>query len=45
MEGRRLILSDGTVIEDGQAGLADGNLWLYLPGYTMQDAAGKGGLQ
>ena len=39
MEGTRLILNDGTVIEGGQAGLSDGFLWLYLPGMTMQAAA------
>lgn len=41
MEGRRLILNDGTIIEDGNAGCADGFLWLWLPdGYTMSQAAG-----
>ena len=39
MEGRRLILNDGTTIENGEAGCADGSLWCYLPGYTMQQAA------
>ena len=39
MEGTRLILNDGTIIENGRAGLDSGFLWLYLPGYTMQDAA------
>jgi hypothetical protein len=38
-EGQRLILNDGTVIEDGSAGLADGFLWLYAGGYTMTAAA------
>lgn len=38
-QGIRLILNDGTVIEDGRAGLADGFLWLRLPGFTMQEAA------
>lgn len=37
--GVRLILKDGTVIENGQAGLADGFLWLTLEGMTMQRAA------
>ncbi len=41
MEGQRLILSDGTVIENGQAGLASGFLWLWLPGWTMIDAVQK----
>lgn len=38
-EGQRLILNDGTVIEDGSAGLADGSLWLYVGWYTMAEAA------
>ena len=37
--GVRLILNDGTVIEEGRAGLADGFLWLRLPEFTMQEAA------
>ena len=36
----RLKLNDGTVIEDGQAGLAQGILWLWFTGYTMAQAAG-----
>ena len=40
MEGIRLILMDGTTIEDGSAGYADGFLWLTLPGWTLQQAAG-----
>lgn len=39
MEGQRLILNDGTTIEDGMAGYSEGCLWLRLPGYTMQQAA------
>ena len=39
MEGLRLILNDGTVIEDGRAGYSDGFLWLYITGYTMQQGA------
>lgn len=35
----RLILNDGTIIENGRAGYAIGFLWLRLPGYTMQEAA------
>lgn len=35
----RLILNDGTIIENGWAGLADGFLWLWLPGWTIQQAA------
>lgn len=38
MEGLRLILTDGTIIENGSAGLA-GVLMLFFPGYTMQEAA------
>lgn len=38
MEGVRLILMDGTIIEDGTAGYSDGFLWLYLPGWTIQQA-------
>lgn len=38
-EGQRLILNDGTIIEDGQCGYADGNLWCYMTGYTIQQAA------
>ena len=37
--GRRLILADGTRIENGEAGYYDGFLWLKLPGMTMAEAA------
>ena len=37
-EGQRLILNDGTVIEDGSCGYADGHLWCWLF-CTMQAAA------
>ena len=37
--GHRLILADGTEIENGRAGYADGYLWLWMPGYTMAEAA------
>lgn len=37
--GRRLILNDGTVLEDAQAGYDSGVLWCYVPGITMQQAA------
>lgn len=37
--GRRLILDDRTVIEDGEAGYADGFLWLWFSGMTMQEAS------
>lgn len=39
MTGRRLILKDQTAIENGEAGYSDGFLWLYLPGYTVAEAA------
>ena len=39
MEGQRLILNDGTIIEGGRAGYADGFLWLYLTEITMMQAA------
>ena len=39
-EGQRLILMDETTIEDGKCGYADGRLWCWLIGYTMQQAAG-----
>lgn len=38
--GRRLILADGTRIEDGEAGYAEGFLWCYFGGMTMTEAAG-----
>lgn len=37
--GRRLILADRTVIENGEAGYADGFLWLWFSGMTMQEAS------
>lgn len=37
--GRRLILADGTSIENGAAGYNSGSLWLTLPGMTMMEAA------
>ena len=39
MTGRRLILNDGTEIENGEAGFADGFLWCYITGYTLPAAA------
>ena len=38
MEGKRLLLNDGTVIEDGEAGYSQGFLWLYFAGLTMPEA-------
>lgn len=40
MEGQRLILMDGTIIENGRCGYSDGHLWCWVIGYTMQQAAG-----
>lgn len=37
--GQRLILMDGTTIEGGRCGYADGHLWLWVTGYTMAQAA------
>ena len=39
MHGKRLILNDTVTIEDGLAGYADGFLWCYFTGYTLQEAA------
>lgn len=38
-DGQRVVLNDGTVIENGAAGYAEGHLWIRLPGFTMQQAA------
>ena len=40
MNPLRLILSDGTIIENGTAGFAQGFLWLWFTGYTFAEAAG-----
>ena len=37
--GQRLIMMDGMTIENASCGYAEGNLWCWLPGYTMQAAA------
>lgn len=39
MEGRRLILNNDIILEDCEAGYADGFLWCFLIGYTIQQAA------
>lgn len=39
MEGKRLILADGTVIENGEAGYSEGFLWLYAESMSMMQAA------
>ena len=40
MEGRRLVLNDGTTIENGEAGLFNNHLWLYITGMTLSAVAG-----
>lgn len=35
MEGRQIVLKDGTKIKNSSAGYADGYLWIYLSGYPM----------
>ena len=37
--GQRLILNDGTVIENGRAGYSQGTLVCFVTGYTMPQAA------
>ena len=39
MDGRRLILKDGTTIEDGEAGFSQGFLWLWFSGMTLAQAS------
>lgn len=39
MKGRRLILADGTEIENGKAGYSGGFLWCYFDGITLNAAA------
>ena len=39
MEGQRLILNDGTVLENARAGLSSGFLWLRIPGKTFWEVA------
>lgn len=39
MNGRMLILADGTKIDGGEAGYAGEALWCYLPGWTIDRAA------
>ena len=38
MEGQRIILNDGTVIENGRAGYYQGALWCYFDGRTIGEA-------
>ena len=40
MEGLRLVLNDGTVIEEGRAGYSTGSVVLMFTGFTLQEAAG-----
>lgn len=37
--GRRLILADGTVLEDGECGCSGGMLWCWIRGTTLREAA------
>ena len=37
--GTRIRLADDTVIEGGECGYAEGSLWCYFSGYSLQDAA------
>ena len=37
--GQRLILADGTEIENGRCGYSDGHLWCWINGYTMEQSA------
>ena len=39
--GRRIILKDETVYENGECGYAEGNLWCYVPGVTAADVLPK----
>ena len=39
MAGRRLILNDGTELENGEAGYSGNTLWCYVPGISIQQAA------
>ena len=39
MEGQRLILKDGTILENGRAGYSDGFLWLWIIGKTLAETA------
>ena len=38
MTGKRVILNNGTILENAEAGYADGFLWIWFDG-TMQQAA------
>ena len=40
MEGQRLILNNGTVIEGGSAGYSGGFLWCYFSGMTLAQVSG-----
>lgn len=37
--GERLVLKDGTTIDGASAALTGGYLWLWIPGWTMRQAA------
>ena len=40
MTGRRIKLHNGVTYEDSTCGYADGFLWCFIAGYTMQEVAG-----
>ena len=40
MEGNRLILNDGMVLENATAGYSGGSVILHINGLTMQEAVG-----
>lgn len=37
--GQRLVMADGTTIEDGRAGYSSGKLWVWFTGYTLPEAS------
>ena len=37
--GQRLIMNDGTVIENGRCGYSEGYLWNWIAGYSLAQAA------
>ena len=39
MEGRQIVLNDGTIIPNGEVGYSEGTLCCWFYGYTMQEAA------
>ena len=37
--GQRIVLNDGTTIEDGSAGYSSGKLWCWFRGFTLPEAS------